>query len=663
MYMKSIFDLPESNEELSSTNQGMADVYYDQIQSLKGIGDTDGSGNSKFGTETYIYRWQMDSGSYWVPSRSYFKMRVKLSKSDGSQLDLNDNIAPMMGMASGLFNKIQYKILNRTISELTQFIPQVDAFRKRLNKSGQWLRDLGASSNFYQSCFQDRQKQVVSDGYDVESRYEPLSYGLFNVVKDADSITWTSIGNIITITNANDAGGNITTNLEVGDSIELTINDNRKVTQITAIAGFPIADNAVGTIVVSDNFGADQAILLWNIALPNFRQVKLRPKLFRSTVTQAQLFPNIEVGADQVSWTNATKTITYVDTNVVATATLDTIIKAGDYVSFEFNGLTQVARIVSVTGFNSTSAGGSFVVDVQYGVDSALANVTALLPNPVLYNEINCNKPRNIDEFELIWQPPISIFQIEHAIPGSQYQEIELDSANQYKKQVIQSLLTDKVPETATTANEYSLRILDMWFYLYRCKGPIVDNKTYMIDLPECKCSSLELTGNNTQLAFDIESSTESLALAFQTSKAGSNTLHPMSSLKLEDDDELSLSRYYIRYAGIQKPQPDADPDSFTANRDFIVQQYVQNQLYSGTFFDSSQETIEEWKERGVYFYHPWNKTSSDTSTRVYVLGQFNNNIAQNGKSPNMLLFNNFKRVAIIKMSNGRAVNVRVMDA
>jgi len=267
MSVKSIFDLPTKDSDLSSTNQGMADVYYDQIQSLKGIGDTD-SNKEKFGTETYIYRWQMDAGSWWVPSRSYFKIRVKLAKANGNQLDLTDDIAPMMGCASGLFNKISYKILNRTVSELSQFIPQIDAYKKRINKSGQWMRDVGAAANFYQSSFQDRQNQVIDN--DLVGQFHRTAINRFGSVRNLFAAgringanrlqiqAFTANREIRFLANGGAAVPDLATLFAVGDKIFINMAATN-VNLIQTIIGFRTTTTANDGITFAGATIADQA--------------------------------------------------------------------------------------------------------------------------------------------------------------------------------------------------------------------------------------------------------------------------------------------------------------------------------------------------------------------------------------------------------------------
>jgi len=155
--MSSIFDLKASVEELSSANQGLARMAYEQHAPTRDVTQ------SNFPNGAIHFRWQTSGEKWWIPSRSYIRMRCKLSKANGTQLSVNDNIAPNMGLCANLFQSAEFRINDKTVARISDFMPQVDALETRLSKSKSYLDGLGMSVNLWDPDFAKRQSVVCSD--------------------------------------------------------------------------------------------------------------------------------------------------------------------------------------------------------------------------------------------------------------------------------------------------------------------------------------------------------------------------------------------------------------------------------------------------------------------------------------------------------------------
>jgi hypothetical protein len=565
--MKGIFDIPEKKEDLSSSNSGVSNMYYDQIQALRSITDSDTDQN-RFGDGSIDLRWRMSAGSYWIPNRSFLKIRVSLTKADGTQLEEGDNIAPAMGCASCLFNKMSFKINNRTVSEISEQIPQIDALYKRLYNSGYWLDNYGQSTNFYSADFRNRQLQMINKPFlsrshkefFYPSEIEDFTEILVNPELAADTILWTKATTTFTFTDAN---GN---NLKLNPNI------------------------IIGSLLVV--------------------------KLLAADVYQNVIVTDITVDP--------------------LTGVLTTIVIDKDL------GANVVAAVLNLT-----------TIRIRAMVNPEIVNTVVMSENS-----------RNLKEFELIWQPPLSIFKITHAVPGSSQQELELSPYSNplYKKQFIQSLIS-KIPDIG---KDYKLQIKELYLYLCRVDGPRIDQKTYILDLNEIKCQKLSLDSfQTTQTALTVEPSTTALTIAFQDNRIGENTIYSPTLFRMGNEsqqDELNIIRFYIRYAGQQKQQPDADTDGgkATPNRDWLVDQYARNNLYTGKYIGCGGESIEDWKKRGIYFHYPWPKTATDTSTQAYVLTQFSQAFSNDPQK--LLVFNHFKKAAIIQVENAEVISITVVN-
>lgn len=154
----SIFDLKTSSKELVSSNDNMSKMSYEQIAPTRDIV------GSNFPNGDIHFKWENSGTKWWYPSKTYFRMRCRLTRGDGNQLTNSDDVAPAMGLASTLFQSAEFRINGKTISRVADFLPQCDALENRLNKSVSWLDGVGATTNFWGSDFQIRQTDVTSDG-------------------------------------------------------------------------------------------------------------------------------------------------------------------------------------------------------------------------------------------------------------------------------------------------------------------------------------------------------------------------------------------------------------------------------------------------------------------------------------------------------------------
>ena len=502
--MASIFDLKTSVEELSSANQGTSRMEYDQHPPTRDVTTTN------FPNGAIHFRFQTSGQKWWVPSRSYLRVRCTLAKPNAArtaneQLTLDDNIAPNMGLCASLFQSAEFRINDKTISRISDFMPQVDAIETRLSKSKAHLEGIGAASNLWDVDFAKRQSVVTADGV-----YNPI------VVSSRTSRTQLGF----------DAG-----------------------TNTVAIA----ADTGILTFAV--NGGQ---------ALPN-------------------PLPFLPLDEIEIVVGGAVGTVRYVVSNVINATTI------------QLNNLQTIA------------------------VGGATAAFTRI-------RSVSSNEARGVEDFELTWTPPLSIFKIGHALPSGKYELVlNPQTASVYQKYAIQSTGADKVPNTATAGapsagSNYIFNIQDMYFYCNTVEGPRADDITYLLDLEQTNCQSEQFSANQQsfqQRNFDVSPSTYALTVAYQDARSGSDTRHSASIFKVSDaanavnDEELKLNRFFINYSGQNLPSPDADPN-FTATQDYTTQRYIESQIYSGALFDTGGgEDIQTYHDRGAYYYFAWPRKQS----------------------------------------------------
>ena len=280
---------------------------------------------------------------------------------------------------------------------------------------------------------------------------------------------------------------------------------------------------------------------------------------------------------------------------------------------------------------------------------------------------------RNIKEFELIWQPPLSIFKVMHAMPSGKFSLVFTPNTESIiQKYAIQSKYTDKIPNLKsigdiTTGSKFKFQVNDMYLYLNTVEGPRMDNGTYYLDLNETSCSSKDISQDGLcQKSFEVSPSTYALTACYQDTRCGSDTRCSSSKFKVHTEDfkesseELKLERFFINYAGSNKPSPDASPN-FKPNIDLTTQRYVDTMIYNSGYFDNGGcETIQEFHENGSYYHIVWPRDGTDRSTRVVVNQQFTHSTVM--KNFNLLLFSHAKKYCRVNIVDGRTVDVQIED-
>ncbi len=544
--MNSLFDLKQSAAELPSLNQGLAGLTYDQHPPTRDVT------GSNFPNGSIHIRWQTSGGKWWIPSKSYIRMRAKLTDENSADLVMDDNAAPNMGLMSNLFQSCEFKIADKTVSRVSDYMAQVDALQTRLTKSKSYLDSVGASLNFWQHENTKRMAIVANDG------------DLLRQSIAANGIEQDGIG------------------FNVADTLT-----------VAAVAG----GSGTATFVLA---GA-----------PTITDIR----------TTLKVLDVIQTGAGQKL------TITSFTAVNVATVVAEDIVVA--FGPLNGNLILPVAR------------------------------------------EDYCSR-RN--EFEMVWKPPLSIFNISHAMPSGKY-SIQLNPHNStvFQKMAIESVGVDR--DSGLAAGNFNFEVIDFYLYLATVDGPTVSDLTYFLSLEETRCQTDNVDNTNglQQKNFDVSPASFALTLAFQDVEAGTDTRFSASKFKIRQIDavplkypsgELALKRMYIQYGGMTKPSPDADPDyqSIAAGRrDWLSSRYAESMLYSGAYFDcGGAEDKNDWIQRGPYYYFSWPKDGSSESTRVNVNYSFQDALGV-GRG-RVLLFDHYKQMIMVSIVNGMVVNVVSRD-
>lgn len=211
--MTSIFDLKSSASQLPSINQGCAKYEYHQISSTSPIeGISFPNGPKRF-------RWDVSGTSWWIPSKSYFRVRGTYNFNAIQPTQASD-VAINMGVCSNLFQSMSFKMNGKVVCRIEDNCPQIDALQTRLSRSKAWLDSVGASSNAWQPDFASRQALLTSDYQAPPIDFTDYASDPLVGLGGHDGTTTMAVAATGIITFAN-TGNNTNTFLAVGDIIKL----------------------------------------------------------------------------------------------------------------------------------------------------------------------------------------------------------------------------------------------------------------------------------------------------------------------------------------------------------------------------------------------------------------------------------------------------------
>jgi hypothetical protein len=109
------------------------------------------------------YNWNIGGKMGWIPSKSYFRVALKLMGKGVAPPVIGDQVAFSESVCGNLFGNVYFKAGGQDVSQIVSYIPQAQAAKNRLTKSGAWLNTIGKDSFMLEPDFQRRVNNTASN--------------------------------------------------------------------------------------------------------------------------------------------------------------------------------------------------------------------------------------------------------------------------------------------------------------------------------------------------------------------------------------------------------------------------------------------------------------------------------------------------------------------
>tara|TARA_R110000822_G_scaffold27046_3_gene81061 strand:+ start:650 stop:2416 length:1767 start_codon:yes stop_codon:yes gene_type:complete len=551
----SIFNLIEDEKDLPSSNEGVSHFAYSEFTPSKN------STGEAFPQSLFRIPFESSNETWWIPSKSYMRIRCELQKGDSSQLELNSKVAPNINLAANLFQSMELQLNGKTISRCAADVAQVDMLETRLSKSDAWLKSIGASINWLQEDLDERINEVSSDGFDSKNNMEYVSDYL---------------------------------NPDFG-FVPATITIETNIQSATPTAGsglgeaYMLIGNSAGTAVAAANVAAMNALLRPGDKIMFGGDRKGCATVYADDITGDIALLLAAGGGKPAS------------IRILCTFAQDRSVSGGDITTgnaLKYNTFTILRPKQSrrISGFEI----------IYKPMALSIFKYSGAIPGG--------------GKFELICTPHNKDTYKNRAIEVPEYfRDTQLPVFN-----TLASGVKFEVKDVRFYAAQVvGERVEDKTFYLPLENTRLLTTKLSTSGLVKNYFDVSPLTYALT-VAFQNSSAGNDPRHSCSRFRVGSLMTTAATPAKLERP-ELSLDRMFVTYANRSYPSPDADPKYKAGNADdYSTQRYIETQINSGAFFsEGGGESIQKHQDLGPIHYFQTPKDGQNRSTRVSVNTQF----------------------------------------
>lgn len=662
----------------------------------------------------HSFRWQNQAGEWWVPSQSYLRIRfafcaVKDDLTGLRGITAEDGVAPVMNLPPHLFSRMEYFMDGNKLSELQDYVPQIDTMKHRMMKSRAYMSSVGNRACFWSPDFAARQKLIVPNqgGALNPSNMQTGDIPGQRIVMRAGRV-YDAYGQPHDI-NTPAADGCFFGRYVIASSVAASDQTSPAAPSDIEIYGPAFCS---GVEKKSSDWKEREVLL----GTPT-GTLQTTPATTRVLLTMT--FKKGESRSVVATWYSALelyvvhKSSSQYDvgdgTHTGFAHSTFPVLPGEFFTDFKNTFLPEVfpqARKAADYGA-ITLASGNFVTDVV---------VTPLEPSQQI---------AGASRHEICWKPTLGIFDVAHALPTTRH-ELHLQIPNNYQERCwdfghtqptpswIQNRLLD--PRLSNTANyaladrgKVFLRIESLEFFAAMASGPRADDAKFVLDLREYRMIPqlipLTQTDASQTYPFNLASNTSSVSVAFQSAKAGTGSCSlskfVVPTAIFSRGAETALSRFYVNFANQNRPReenesfityqgPNGDIKGSGNSREgttqFFTQRYLESMTNTGQLFKPGGcETLEEWLERGAYYNWMWPRDGNDLSTRFHVFCAFTaaakdltsdaafagelvsrgwpDKISEQNNDINILIFDMIPRAFSLVLRNGMVVSAETTSS
>lgn len=603
---------------------------------------------------------------YFFPTRSFFNIRTRLTRADGTPLLKADGVALAQNCAANLFKSCTVRLGGQTITTTTSYLPEIDTLRYRLGKSNDWINGVGDQFNMW-GTWEERLNRTALDGDG-------------NTIADGPKVDLTDI----TVTNDQGVLPHI-------HSFPKN-NPDAPVQWLLEVVRKDPNNSGYGDATSVDFFSRDR--------------IRLRLACggnidHSSSSTDARRVPDLTKVIKRFDWIELAEKKFHVDRIVIGNENIDHPPGQQDQPAYGHTlGEEETLQYPALRG---TTLGDVYVyfvesdpaslalarqIQVDHGqtiqFPGGLENQAPLLvPGMIAWQATYVNP--GVSEIDLLWSPPSSLFhQHRKPLPQAAELEIELTVEPNYRQDAIEarsSTLNDSTrrtgPQPSSNFNsgdgQYQFSVEKMIFNLCESKGLIFKQRKFMIDLEEIDAQIHSIPGNDAaESPFTVNRSTNAITVAFSDKRSHSTESRISKSVfkvfgstdemsnGVRDAQEMKLRSLSIGYAGQNYPlnQPEFKLDTEYSGTTSVIQlptnnlqqRYYENLMFSGRLNSPIQvESFSEWLRRGLYFHWNCKKPAGNRATRVIVRHQFAD--STDTTQMNCLVFCHYRKVTDVTLN------------
>lgn len=586
--------------------------------------------NGAFSNGTHNYRFNVPptGGGAIIPRLCYFLVEYNfgsaVAKTDDytatQALDQKDKIAVTNDFMGSMFVDASFRMAGSTINNINSYHAQASILRKRLNFENNFINELSGDITGFDPDFSRRLSKYSKDGlYHRDGLIDCSPY-------NSNPLSSDSRGPVHLFTQS---GLPLQKNAATATFPASTyyVGTSQKINTTQGANGNPSTwyfSGLDGTGSVDYDAAAAVNSIRWT--LPDFSGIPGSPAQNALVVNGNEItvgsFLKLALSVandvfDAVVWrVESTKTD-------IATGGITLIL-----------GVATGALTPAVC--NAAAAGTSTNAGANKGGIVSIENNDANL-----YTQAD---PRaNVVNNSIIWQPPISFFDVPDPNIFFGDMQINLSPNSNWKTAVVESCRSTLYNTDVVHGTDFCFGIKSMRLYLARCNLPASVSPPREIKsfpMMDMLIANKSLPSGSAHLDFTIPSTTKKVVIWIQDSAAGTNTKIPLSRFKARQytgsgDSIATLQQYgqfahtfdesmrsmQVTFASITKPRTRFQSGNTQMNdgnplKNSMLQRWMMTNQNND---DIARENFHDWLSSGPYYCFDYVKASDNTGTYLQV--------------------------------------------